>query len=135
MAMVEIGGAKRFINPDKMDLKVGDTVVEGIYVRPYMGNMGLNHEFRDLVRGDLVVISGGALNHKLKDIKPGTRVRIEWGGKFVLERGKWKGKECKDWKVFAEDPLTPAPATTQAAATATKSTSADDEEIDLDDPF
>ena len=56
----------------------------------------------------------GALNPKMENIEHGTKVKIQFDGYDILAKGKFKGKEFADVKVFEEDSEASWAATTTA---------------------
>lgn len=55
----------------------------------------------------------GALNPKMDEIALGTEIKIQFDGYDVLTKGKFKGKEFADVKVFVSDSTPVAQTTTE----------------------
>jgi len=64
----------------------------------------------------------GALNPKMEMINHGTKVKVQFDGYDVLTKGKFKGKEFADVKVWVDDSEE-----TQTAKAATATTTAEPE--------
>lgn len=94
------------VNSDVMyvkpsSLKINDAI-EGTFLETTTDETydTLKHHLRQ-EDGSVKIINGsGQLNHVMKAIAPGTKIRVVYKGKKKLESGKFKGKDANQWQVL-----------------------------------
>lgn len=102
MAFREEAGLNTFRPYEKMS--IGETVAEGWYEGPTAGKFGTNYLVRE-ADGTLVEVNGcGHLKFKIEKSKIllGDFIKIVYDGKDVLARGKFKGKDTHNVKLFRD---------------------------------
>jgi len=93
MAFVKVSGSKKFFKYG--ECKKGDVLIAGgTYLGQEEGKFGIEHNFK-LPSGELAVLnSAGHLNWLVQNFLPvGTVCNIVYGGKDVIAKGTFKGKE------------------------------------------
>lgn len=87
-----------YVKPTSM--KVGDFIT-GVFVETTKDAKygSLKHHLLQEDGSTKILNGSGQLNHILKAIKPGTKLKIEFAGKVILPSGPFKGKESNQWKV------------------------------------
>lgn len=95
-----------FIRPSQL-AKEGVTgeILEGVYreaLPNQIDDTKLDYKF-ETGDGRTVVLNGaGNLAYQMKDVKPGTLVRINYAGKQEIKTGPRKGKEAHNFLVLVE---------------------------------
>jgi len=86
------------------ECKPGQVLVDGTYSKSEMGNFDkLNHIFKTS-GGETVLNSSGKLDFLVGTyLTPGMTCRVVYLGKFVLLKGKYKGKESHDFELYVDD--------------------------------
>ena len=86
------------------ECNVGDVLVEGTFLREFMGKYGVQYEFEQEETGDIHVLNGaGGLKYKMEFVKEGDEVRIVYDGMVTLEKGPMAGKSCHNFKLYRAD--------------------------------
>lgn len=99
--MKRVSGTTRYI--DFNTAEEGDVLADGWYVGEVDGKYGMQHEFKEL-DGGLVVVGGGHLNYLVeKHLNKGTRCRVLFDGHEVMAKGKFSGKAVKKFALELED--------------------------------
>lgn len=103
----EVAATKKYFKYAECD--VGDVLVEGTFLREFMGKYGVQYEFEDTETGNIHVLNGsGGLKYKMEFVREGDDVRIVYDGMVTLEKGPMAGKSCHNFKLFraADDETT-----------------------------
>lgn len=87
-------------------------VTMGEYIGATEGRFGLNHSFLELQGGQQVVLSGKSLDWRVtnEDLVEGKVYDITFGGREVLKKGKFEGKEVNNFNlaVYCDEELVAA---------------------------
>lgn len=105
MAFVKVSGSKKYFKYS--ECKKGDVLVSsGTYLGIEEGKFGIEHNYK-LPSGEIVVLnSAGKLNYLMsKFASAGTVCNVIYGGKIVLQKGDFKGKESHDFDLEVENGL------------------------------
>lgn len=105
MAFVKVSGSKKYFKYS--ECKKGDVLVSGgTYLGVEEGKFGIEHNYK-LPSGEIVVLnSAGKLNYLMSRFAAaGTICNVIYGGKIVLQKGDFKGKESHDFDLEVENGL------------------------------
>lgn len=95
-----------FIRPSELSKNgVTGEILEGVYkeaLKNQIDDNKLDYKF-ETEDGRTVVLNGaGNLAYQMKDVKPGTLVRINYAGKQTIKTGPRQGKEAHNFLVLVE---------------------------------
>jgi len=94
-----VGGGLTFVK--LKDLKPGQEVVTGEFQHSkVIGDFGNLSHFFSTDNGDVAVNGCGHLNYLLKNIQPGTRVRIIYAGQEIKTKGNFAGKPFHSFELY-----------------------------------
>lgn len=94
-------GGTMYMKPT--ELPTNGKFLVGKYRESFEGEFGINHKFSQRDAGCVIINGCGSLNKALENVEPGTWVALTFDGKKVLEKGKFKGKQFNDVKVYICD--------------------------------
>jgi hypothetical protein len=100
------GGTLEFIRPAQL-AKDGVTgeILEGVYVESLPNQIDdekLDYKFQTEDGRTIIVNGAGNLPYQMNKVMPGTLVRLNYGGKTVIQKGPRKGKKAHNFTVLVE---------------------------------
>lgn len=95
---ISLGSEVTYLKPEE----VGDNPVIGTYLESFQQEtkFGIKTNYKIDTDNGLVVVNGaGNLGFLMKQIEPGSRIKIEYNGKTPMKKGNYKGTPAHDFSV------------------------------------